>query len=385
MEFYLERDEAVVNIPPGNLLLEYKSLKGEIDSAIQRVLSSGWFILGREVQEFERAFADYCGARFCVGVASGTEAIALALMSLDIGNGDLVVTVPNTAVPTVSAISMTGAKPLFVGVDEETMLMEPELLRKYLEGLKNNVIERIKAIIPVHLYGLPCLMDDIVSIAKEFGLRVIEDCAQAHGAEVYGKKVGTFGDIGCFSFYPSKNLGCYGDGGAIITNDAHLYQTILKIRNYGQTERYQHVIKGINSRLDEIQAAILRVKLGYLDSWNEKRRKIAKMYEEGLADYPMTFQKEQTKERHNIYHQMVICCESRDALRAFLDRNGIQTQIHYPVSIHLQEAYIDLGYKEGSFSVAERLSKKIVSLPIYPQLNTEEVKFVIQKTGEFFQ
>ena len=235
MEFYLERDEAVVNIPPGNLLLEYKSLKGEIDSAIQRVLSSGWFILGREVQEFERAFADYCGARFCVGVASGTEAIALALMSLDIGNGDLVLTVPNTAVPTVSAISMTGAKPLFVDVDEETMLMEPELLRKYLEGLKNNVIERIKAIIPVHLYGLPCLMDDIVSIAKEFGLRVIEDCAQAHGAEVYGKKVGTFGDIGCFSFYPSKNLGCYGDGGAIITNDAHLYQTILKIRNYGQT------------------------------------------------------------------------------------------------------------------------------------------------------
>ena len=374
-----------MNIPSGNLLLEYNSLRGEIDSAIQRVLNSGLFILGGEVKRFESTFADYCGAKFCVGVASGTEAIAIALMSLGIKNDDLVITVPNTAVPTVSAISMTGVKPIFVDIDQGTMLMKPDILRESLKNLRDDIIKRIKAIIPVHLYGLPCLMDGILSVAKEFGLRVVEDCAQAHGAELYGNKVGIFGDIGCFSFYPSKNIGCYGDGGAIVTNNEHLYQTILKMRNYGQEERYHHVIKGINSRLDELQAAILRVKLHYLDSWNKKRRIIAKMYQDGLAGYPIIFQDYQMEECYHIYHQMVIRCERRDALRTFLDRHGIQTLIHYPIPVHLQEAYLDLGCKEGSFPVAEGLCKKILSLPIYPQLTTEEVEFVIQKVREFFQ
>jgi dTDP-4-amino-4,6-dideoxygalactose transaminase len=374
-----------MNVLSGDLSLEYKSIKNEIDSAILRVLNSGWFILGSEVQDFEKAFADYCGARFCVGVASGTEAIALALMALNIGSDALVITVPNTAVPTVSAISMTGAIPIFVDVNKETMLMEPEILQTFLKNLQSNVIKHVKAIVPVHLYGFVCNMNGILETAKEFGLKIIEDCAQAHGAEFENRKVGTFGDIGCFSFYPSKNLGCYGDGGAVVTNDKQLYQTILKLRNYGQEKRYHHVIKGINSRLDELQAAILRVKLRHLDSWNEKRREIAGLYKKGLAGCPVSFQKTKEKGRDHVYHQVVINCRERDVLQAYLSENDIQTLIHYPVPVHLQKAYRDLGYKKGSFPAAEKNCQRILSLPVYPQMAMEEVDFVIQKIKEFFK
>lgn len=365
--------------------MEYNLLKAEIDSAISRVLKSGWFILGNEVSEFEKSFADYCGTKFCIGVASGTEAIALALMASGVGYDDLVITVPNTAVPTVSAISMTGARPIFVDINKETMLMDPDMLREFLKSLSDDIIKRIKAIVPVHLYGLPCLMYDILNIAKEFGLKVVEDCAQAHGAMYSGKKAGSFGDTGCFSFYPSKNLGCYGDGGAIVTDNEYLYNRMLKLRNYGQEKRYHHIIKGINSRLDELQAAILRVKLGYLDLWNKKRREIAESYKKGLAGCPVNFQLVPGDNYHQVYHQIVISCDRRDDLMNYLTNRGIQTLIHYPIPVHLQGAYADLGYREGGFPAAEHLCKRILSLPIYPQLKKEEVDFVIGKIREFFQ
>lgn len=374
-----------MNILAGNLSLEYNLLKGEIDAAIQRVLESGWFILGNEVSEFEKLFANYCGTKFCIGVASGTEAIALALMASGVGYDDLVITVPNTAVPTVSAISMIGARPIFVDVNKETMLMDTGILRKFLKSLSDDIIKRIKAIVPVHLYGLPCLMYDILDIAKEFGLKVVEDCAQVHGAMYSGKKAGSFGDIGCFSFYPSKNLGCYGDGGAIVTSNENLYNRMLKLRNYGQEKRYHHIIKGINSRLDELQAAILRVKLGYLDLWNKKRKEIAESYKKGLAGCPVRFQLIPGEYYHHVYHQIVISCDRRDDLMSYLTKRGIQTLIHYPIPVHLQEAYGDLGYKEGDFPTTEYLCKRILSLPVYPQLTTEEVDFVIGRIREFFQ
>ncbi|MFZ3122422.1 MAG: DegT/DnrJ/EryC1/StrS family aminotransferase [Thermodesulfovibrionales bacterium] len=374
-----------MNILAGNLSLEYNLLKAEIDSAISRVLKSGWFVLGNEVSEFEKSFADYCKTKFCIGVASGTEALTLALMVSEVGYDDIVITVPNTAVPTVSAISMAGAKPIFVDVNKETMLMDPDALRTLLKNLKHDVIRRVKAIVPVHLYGLPCLMYDILDIAKEFGLKVVEDCAQAHGAMYSGKKAGSFGDMGCFSFYPSKNLGCYGDGGAIVTDNEYLYNRMLKLRNYGQEKRYHHIIKGINSRLDELQAAILRVKLGYLDLWNNRRREIAESYKKGLSGYPVNFQLVPGDNYHHVYHQIVISCDKRDDLIDYLTKRGIQTLIHYPIPVHLQEAYADMGYREGDFPVAEHLCKRILSLPIYPQLKKEEVDFVIGKIREFFQ
>lgn len=364
--------------------MEYNLLKAEIDSAISRVLKSGWFILGNEVFEFEKSFADYCGTKFCIGVASGTEALALALMASEVGYDDIVITVPNTAVPTVSAISMSGAKPIFVDVNKEAMLMDPDALRTLLKNLKHDVMRRVKAVMPVHLYGVPCSMDDIVKAAKEFGLKVIEDCAQAHGAMFAGRKTGSFGDTGCFSFYPSKNLGCYGDGGAIVTDNEYLYNRMLKLRNYGQEKRYHHIIKGINSRLDELQAAILRVKLGYLDLWNNRRREIAESYKKGLSGYPVNFQLVPGDNYHHVYHQIVISCDKRDDLIDYLTKRGIQTLIHYPIPVHLQEAYGDLGYKEGDFPTAEYLCKKILSLPVYPQLTTEEVDVVIQAIKEFF-
>ena len=249
------------------ILEQYCSIKDEIDAAVSRVLSSGWYILGREVIEFEKGFAVYCGVKYAVGCASGTEAIALALMALGVKRGHEVITVANTAVPTASAISMIGATPVFVDVDDYYLMDVNQV-----EGL---ITERTKVIMPVHLYGQMAGMDKLIAIAQEYNLQVIEDACQAHGAKYMGQRAGSWGDLACFSFYPTKNLGCYGDGGVVTTNSKELYDILVMLRNYGQRERYHHVMKGINSRLDEIQAAILRVKLKYLDEWNEKRRQAA--------------------------------------------------------------------------------------------------------------
>lgn len=368
----------------GDLSREYASIKVEIDLAIQRVLDRGHFILGEECESFEKAFAAFCSVKYCVGVASGTDAIALSLMALNIGSADFVITVPNTAVPTVSAISMVGAEPLFVDIDEKTMLLSVDKLKYMLVTLPKEKLNRTKAVVPVHLYGMMCQVDEIKEAASKYNIDVIEDCAQSHGAMYNNKIAGSAGVLGCFSFYPSKNLGCYGDGGCVVTDNEDLYQRLIMLRNYGQKKRYDHKIFGVNSRLDEIQAAILKVKLGYLDEWNNKRIQLGEYYRKGLKEYPVSFQKVSDRYTKHVYHLLVLRCNRRDELMGFLSKNGIQSLIHYPVPIYLQDAYKYLGLKEGSCPIAENTCKEILSLPLYPYLKEEELNIIINTIKRFF-
>ncbi len=354
-------------------LEQYDAIRGEIHTAVDRVLGSGWYILGREVEAFEREFAAYCGVKHVVGCASGTEAIALALMAVGVGLGDEVVTVANTAVPTVSAISMTGATPVFVDVDDH-FLMD-------VTGIESAVTERTKVIMPVHLYGQMADMDAIGAIALKHKLLVIEDAAQAHGAEYRKRRAGSWGTLGCFSFYPTKNLGCYGDGGAVATDDKGLYDRLVMLRNYGQEKRYYHRIKGINSRLDELQAAVLRVKLNHLDEWNERRRQVAAWYGEVLGD-ACECPREKPDARH-VYHLYVIRTSDRDGLKAHLEEEGVATLMHYPVPVHLQDAYKDLGYRPGDLPVTEATAAKILSLPMHPAVTRSGVLYVGDKIREY--
>lgn len=352
---------------------QFRAIRGEIESAVDRVLQSGWYILGREVESFEREFAAYCGVKYAVGCASGTEAIALALMALDVGAGAEVVTVAHTAVPTVSAITMAGATPVFVDIDDH-MLMNADAVEAVLT-------ERTRAILPVHLYGQMADMNKILDVAARHNVPVVEDACQAHGAEFNGKKAGSWGRLGCFSFYPTKNLGCYGDGGAVTTDDKTLYTRLVMLRNYGQEKRYYHTIKGINSRLDEIQAAVLRVKLGHLDEWNALRRRAAGWYAEALEGVCAC--PPQKQDALHVYHLYVIRTADRDGLKRHLENEGITTLMHYPVPVHLQEAYKDLGYGAGDLPVTEAAVREILSLPMHPALAREEVRFVGEKIREY--
>jgi len=354
-------------------LEQYDAIRTEIQTAIDRVLQSGWYILGREVEAFEREFAAYCGVKHAVGCASGTEALALALMALGVGMGDEVVTVAHTAVPTISAITMTGATPVFVDIDEH-FLMDPSRVEAV-------ITDRTKVILPVHLYGQMADMDAILNIASEHRLRVVEDACQAHGAEYRGKKAGSWGILGCFSFYPTKNLGCYGDGGAVTTDDKELYDRLVMLRNYGQEKRYFHTIKGINSRLDEIQAAVLRVKLTHLDEWNRMRRQAAVWYRDALGD-ACACPGEKPDARH-VYHLYVIRARERDGLKAHLEEAGITTLMHYPVPAHLQEAYKELGYRVGDLPLTEETVKEILSLPMHPAVTKEGVHNVCTSIRDY--
>jgi dTDP-4-amino-4,6-dideoxygalactose transaminase len=355
-------------IPCGDLKLQYGSIKVEVDRAVQAVLDGGWFILGQNVAAFEQEFAAYCGAQFAVGVGNGTDALQLALMSCGIGPGDEVITAPNSATFTALAISATGALPRFVDIDPRTYNLDARRLAEAIGP-------RTRAIIPVHLYGQPADMDPILAIARERGLRVIEDAAQAHGARYQGRRVGTLGDLGCFSFYPSKNLGAYGDGGMVVTNDPLLAERVRMLRNGGQKTRYDHQLLGLNSRLDELQAAILRVKLPYLDTWNQQRRHIAALYTAQLGDASVETPLELPQVEH-AYHLYVIRCAQRDALQKHLADCGVETAIHYPLPIHLQGAYRGLGFGPGSFPIAERCAGQVLSLPIYPELTDAKVRQV---------
>ncbi|MDH3217158.1 MAG: DegT/DnrJ/EryC1/StrS family aminotransferase [Candidatus Krumholzibacteria bacterium] len=355
-------------------LEQYTIIRDEIQSALDRVMRSGWYILGREVSAFERAFADYCGVSYAVGCASGTEALALALMAVGVGSGDEVITVANTAVPTVSAISMVGATPVFVDIDED-FLMD-------VGRIESVISKKTKVIMPVHLYGQIADMDKITATAKEHNIPIIEDACQAHGAEYRGRRAGSWGSLGCFSFYPTKNLGCFGDGGAVTTNDKRLYELLTMLRNYGQEKRYYHSIKGINSRLDEVQAALLRVKLNYLDQWNEQRRRAAGWYCAALEDVCLC-PNEKPDARH-VYHLYVIRTKERDRLRVFLDEAGITTLMHYPVPVHLQQAYRDLGYKVGDLPVTETIAEEILSLPMHPAVTKEGIAYVAKQIREYF-
>lgn len=354
---------------------QYFCLKDKIDLAVNKVLTSGWFILGEEVDAFEREFADYIGVKFAVGVASGTDAIHLALRACGVQDGDEVITVSHTAVATVAAIELAGARPVFVDIDPVRYTMDPV-------KIVSVITPYTKAILPVHLYGQAADMSAITEIAGSSGLRVIEDCAQAHGAYYKGKRVGGIGDIGCFSFYPTKNLGAYGDGGMVVMNDADLYDKLLMLRQYGWRERYVSSIRGLNSRLDELQAAILRVKLRHLDSWTERRRFLANRYD-GLLKGSSVCPIKTNVDSEPVYHLYVVVCEERDALQSYLESQGIKTLIHYPVPVHLQEAYTDLGYKQGSLPVTEEAAHRVLSLPLYPEITDKEVEIVANAIQHF--
>ena len=363
-------------IPFGNLHAQYLTIQAEINAAIQEVLDSGWFILGKHAEAFEREFAAYCGAQYAVGVGSGTEALHLALVAAGLAPGDEVVTVPNTAVPTVSAISFAGAVPRFVDIDPATYLMDVKLLKDLLATeIEQHQNTRIKVLMPVHLYGQCADMDPILALACQYHLTVIEDAAQAHGAEYKGRKAGTLGDMGCFSFYPSKNLGAYGDAGLIVTNQPEIAERLKLLRNYGQEKRYYHKIKGFNSRLDEIQAAILRKKLVFLDAWNARRRENAAFYHTLLQHEPLILPVEASYGKHS-YHLYVVRVKVREPFQRFLSEQGVETLIHYPVPIHLQEAYADLQIKPGTFPVAEQCAQELVSLPLYPELQPAQIQMI---------
>jgi dTDP-4-amino-4,6-dideoxygalactose transaminase len=360
-------------IPFFDLSQQYRCIQAEIDAAVARALASGWYILGQELAAFEREFAAYCGVRHAVGVGSGTEALHLALRACGVQPGDAVITVPNTAVPTVCAIVAANARPVFVDIDPRTYNLDPVKLRSYLTNQRPPF--RIKAVIPVHLYGQPADLQPILDIAGEYGLPVIEDAAQAHGAEYNGRKAGSLGLAGCFSFYPTKNLGAYGDAGMVVTNDDAVAQGVRMLRNYGEEAKYVNRLQGFNSRLDELQAAILRVKLKHLDEWVAARRRRARLYGELLAGMPLGLPAQMASASHT-YHLYVVRSARRDDLQQYLKANGIGTSIHYPLPIHFQAAYRELGYTAGDFPEAERASREILSLPFYPELTEEEIRHV---------
>jgi dTDP-4-amino-4,6-dideoxygalactose transaminase len=374
----MNREKREMRVPFINLNREYQSIKDEILTAIQRVFERGQFILGKEVSLFEEEFAHYCGVRYGVGVASGTDALYLALIAAGIGEGDEVITVSNSFIATALAISFTGARPVFVDIDPETYTIDPNLIEELLKKRR----KRVKAILPVHLYGHPADMGAIMEIAKKYDLIVIEDACQAHGAEFEGKKAGSFGVMGCFSFYPTKNLGCYGDGGMVVTNSRKLYERLLLLRNYGEKKKYQHIIKGRNSRLDELQAAILRVKLKYNDEWNEKRRRNAFFYHERLKGLDIICPTEREGFKH-VYHLYVIRTKKRNDLQKFLKNKGIETLIHYSIPIHRQRAFNELGYNSGRLPITEEVSREILSLPISPQMTNSELEDVINQINLF--
>ena len=370
-------------IPFFDLKRQYALLEEQIQKVLNTFFKKGRYILGENVEKFEEEFASYCGCQYGIGAGSGTEAIHLSLLSCGIGSGDEVITVPNTAVPTVSAISLTGAKPVFVDIDSVTYTIDVDRLADKLKQeveIKGN--KKIKAIIPVHLYGHPADMDPIIELAKKYGLKVIEDACQAHGAEYKGRKVGSSGDAGCFSFYPTKNLGGYGDGGMVVTNTRELRDRLIMLRNYGQKKRYYHSIKGINSRLDELQAAVLLIKLKYLDRWNNSRREKAEQYN-GTIKNDSIIKPFQAEYAGHVYHLYVVRCRERDKLIHFLSSNQIGTLIHYPVPVHLQEAYKDLNLTRGMYPVAEKYADEILSIPLFPELKDEEIEYTCNTIDSF--
>jgi len=378
-----------MEIPLVDLKAQYNSIKDEIDKAIKGVLESTSFILGTEVERFEEEFADYCEVKYAVGVGNGTDALYLALRALGIGQGDEVVTVPNSFIATAEAITLTRAKVAFVDIDPNTYNMDPEKLDDYLEKRfarsDSRITTKPKAVVPVHLYGQPADMDSILEIARKYDLKVIEDAAQAHGAKYKGRRMGTFGDAACFSFYPGKNLGAYGDGGMVVTNDDRIAEIVRKMRNHGRSKKYEHEFEGINSRLDNLQAAVLRVKLKYLDQWNKKREKNAEIYDNFLKKIGNVINPKLLKGTKSVYHLYVIKIEEREHLQEKLKNKNIATGIHYPIPLHLQPAYNYLNYKKGDFPVSEKVCNEILSLPMYPELTKDQIDYIINKIKAFYE
>lgn len=357
-----------MQIPLVDLRLQYQTIRHEVTKAVEEVFDGMQLFLGPQVRAFEEEFAAYCGCQYGVGVASGTDALALALRACGITAGDEVITVSHTFIATVEAIALVGATPVFVDVDPETYTLDWRQLEAALTA-------RTRAVLPVHLYGHPVEMQPVLDFARAHGLRVIEDASQAHGALYQGRRVGSLGDVGCFSLYYSKNLGAYGEAGVCVTHDAALAETICLLRDHGSRVRYQHEVLGVNARLDEVQAAMLRVKLPRLDSWNAARQGAADAYTQRLRDLVETVPVVRPWGTH-VFYVYVVQVQKRDALRADLERAGVATGVHYPVPAHLQAACARYGYGRGSLPVTEALCQRIVSLPMYPELTTKQIDLV---------
>jgi len=359
-----------MTVPMVDLKIQYESMKDEIDAAVLGVIRSTAFILGPQGKALEQSIAAYHGVKFAVGVASGTDALHLALRAADIGPGDEVITTPFTFIATAEAISYLGAVPVFVDIRPDTFNMD-------VGQIESRITKRTKAVLPVHLYGQAADMDPLMAIARKHRLRVIEDCAQSFGADYRGKKTGAFGDLGCFSFFPSKNLGCYGDGGMVITDDAKLAERLHSLRNHGSKVRYYHDEIGYNSRLDEVQAAILNVKFKRIETYNANRRKNAALYNKHLSAPGIQTPIEHRDGKH-VYHQYTIRVRDRDAVKKRLDDATMSSMIYYPVPLHLQAAYQNLGMKAGSLPVSERAAQEVLSLPMYPEMTEEQIRTVAE-------
>lgn len=352
----------------------HKICKDGLADAYERVFNGSWFIQGRECAQFEKEYAEYCGVKHCIGCGNGLDSIMLALRAMDIGEGDEVIVPSFTFIATALAVCYAGATPIFVEVDPQTALIEPT-------NIEQAITPKTRAIIAVHLYGQMAPMDQICEIANKYHLRVIEDAAQAHGAVYQGRKAGAWGDAGCFSFYPGKNLGALGDGGCVVTNDDVVNRKVRAIANYGAEKKYVHDFMGVNSRLDELQAAFLSVKLKYLSDWNEERRKIAGKYLAGINNDKITLPI--IKHGEAVWHLFVVQCIERDRLQAYLAENDIGTNIHYPIPMHSQKAFAKYHIVEGTYPIAEKLSKSVLSIPIYNGMSDEQVEYVINCINRF--
>lgn len=367
-----------MQVPFLNLKAQYESIRDEVAGPIQDVLDSCAYAGGPFVKQFDDAFAAYCGTDHAIGVNSGTTALWAALIAMGIGEGDEVITVPNTFIATAEAISFAGAKPVFVDVDEETYTLDPSKLEEAITPLT-------KAVIPVHLYGQIADMDPILEISRAHGLKVIEDAAQAHGAEYKGRRAGSMGDAGCFSFYPGKNLGAYGEGGAVVTNDPELAETLQVFRDHGQSQKYHHKMIGWNARMDGIQGAVLNVKLKHIDNWNKSRASHAAVYDKALAGIEGLTPPHTADYAKHIYHVYAVRTSDRETFMGAMAEKGIGCAIHYPVPVHLQAAYADLNLPAGTFPVAEKCCSEVVSLPMFAELTGEQIQAVVEAIESYFE
>ena len=365
-----------MNVPFLDLKIQYKEIEQEVLPMVTEAMTNGAFVGGPQVTNFEAEFAEFCDSKYCVGVNSGTDALRFALMAVGVEPGDEVITVPNTFIATTEAISQVGAVPVFVDIYPDTCNIDISLIEE-------EITEKTRVILPVHLYGQPADMDPILELAQKHNIMVIEDACQAHGALYKNRKAGSIGTAGCFSFYPGKNLGAYGEGGAVVTQDEKIDKMIRMIRDHGQEKKYFHSTEGYNGRLDAIQAGVLRIKLKRLSTWNESRRENATYYNQLLSKIPGVTLPVEADFVRSVYHLYVILVDNRDSLQKFLSEKGIGAGLHYPLPLHLQKAYSHLGYKQGAFPVTESVAKRLLSLPMFPELTREQIEYVANSIREF--
>jgi dTDP-4-amino-4,6-dideoxygalactose transaminase len=365
-------------VPFLDLKAQFKGIEQEVMPMVAEAMANAAFIGGRQVTGFEEEFARFCESKYCVGVNSGTDALRFSLLACGVGPGDEVITVPNTFIATTEAVSQVKAKPVFVDISPDTYNID-------VSRIEERISEKTKAVLPVHLYGQPADMDSIFEIANKHSLVVIEDACQAHGALYKNKKAGSLGMAGCFSFYPGKNLGAYGEGGAVVTQDEQIANKIRMIRDHGQVKKYYHDMEGYNGRLDAIQAGVLRIKLKRLEGWNQSRRENATYYNRLLSDVNGVKVPMEADFAKSVYHLYVILVDERDDLQKYLGEKGIGTGLHYPLPLHVQRAYAHLGYREGAFPVTERVARKLLSLPMFPELTKEQIECVVEEIKEFLR